>query len=152
MIRRLAPLVAIMATAMFFGIALFISIAEQPARLALADAAMLQQWKLSFGVAFAVQSSTTIVAGLASLLAFWRLRDWPWLAAGLAILINWPWTLVMIQPVNAALLAAEIGTAATRALIEHWGMLHAVRTMLSGAALLLLAWASFRAAPAFEQR
>ncbi len=144
---RAASFIAIAATAAFFGIAAFINLAEQPARLALPDAPLLAQWKVSFGMAFIMQSALTVIAGAAGLLAFWRLRDWRWLAAGLLMLANWPWTLVVIQPVNAALLAVETGTPATRALIEHWGLLHGVRTALSGVALMLLAWVWLRLTP-----
>ncbi|WP_075216028.1 DUF1772 domain-containing protein [Mongoliimonas terrestris] len=144
MTRALIPLVAVVATAIFFGIAAYINIAEQPARLALADGPLLEEWKISFQVAFAVQSTLTVVAGLASLLAFWRLRDWRWLAAGLLMLANWPWTLVMIQPVNTALLATAAATPETRTVIEHWGLLHGVRTLLAATALCLMVWASAR--------
>lgn len=44
-----------------------------------------------------------------------------------------PVTLIGIMPTNKALLAPgrDLGTAETRALLEHWVRLHAVKTLLS---------------------
>jgi hypothetical protein len=61
------------------------------------------------------------------------------------MLCNWPWTLIVIAPTNAALLAisAEAAGPASRLLIEHWGLVHGGRTAISLAAvgLYLLALA-----------
>lgn len=144
MIGRIAAPVALALAAAFFGIALYINLGEQPARLALPDGPMLAQWVVSFRVGFMLQGATAIAAGLAALAAGWRGRDWRWLAGGLLMLANWPWTLLMIAPLNSALLAIapEAAGAASRALIEQWGMLHAGRTALAGLAVLLMLWAS----------
>jgi hypothetical protein len=133
MIARLLPALALALAATFFGIAFYINLAEQPARLALSDAPLLEQWKVSFGVGFAVQGSLTVAAGLAGIGAWWRLRDWRWGAGGLLMLANWPWTLLVIAPTNAALLAipAEAADPESRALIEHWGLIHSGRTAMS---------------------
>jgi hypothetical protein len=146
MIARLLSAAALALTAAFFGIALYIGIGEQPARLALPDALLLAQWKLSFSVGIVLQGSIAVVSGLLGLAA-WRLqRDWRWLAGGLLMLANWPWTLIMIAPINEALMATATGTAgpATRALIEQWGHLHTMRTLLGLVATVLFAWAASR--------
>lgn len=146
MIARLLPALALALAATFFGAALYINLAEQPARLALADPPLLQQWKISFGVAFVLQASLAIAAGLAGLGAWWARRDWRWAAGGLLMLANWPWTLILIAPINTALLAVAPDSAgpASRALIEQWGVLHGVRTAMSFAAVALFAWAVAR--------
>jgi hypothetical protein len=48
------------------------------------------------------------------------------------MLAPWPWTLLVIKPTNDALLAIEQKQAGrhSRALIESWGRLHIVRTVL----------------------
>ena len=55
----------------------------------------------------------------------------------------WPWTLIVVKPVNDALLATALEQAGppSRALIERWGALHAVRTALGGLASLAFLWA-----------
>jgi len=139
MIGRIVAPLALALAAAFFGIALYINMAEQPARLALADGPMLTAWAISFKVGFVLQGSVTIAAGLAGLAAFWFTRDWRWLAGGLCMLANWPWTLIVIAPINAALLAAapEAAGAATRALVEQWGVVHGARTAFAAAAVVL---------------
>lgn len=146
MIARLLPALALALAALFFGIALYINIAEQPARLALADLPLLEQWKVSFGIGFILQGSLTIAAGLAGLGAWWFIRDWRYAAAGLLMLANWPWTLLVIAPVNNALLAISATSAgpASRALIEQWGVVHGGRSALSFVAVSLFVWALAR--------
>ena len=58
-----------------------------------------------------------------------RLR---WLAGALVLLAPWPYTLLVIKPVNDQLKAADPDGAGaqSRALIERWGRLHAGRTAL----------------------
>jgi hypothetical protein len=54
------------------------------------------------------------------------------------MLMNLPWTVLVINPVNAALNATEPEQARvqTRALIAKWGRLHAVRTALGFIAVI----------------
>lgn len=142
MIARLLPVLAVALSALFFGIALYINLAEQPARLALADMPLLEQWKISFGVGFMLQGTLTVAAGLAGLGAWWFIRDWRYAAGGVLMLANWPWTLFVIAPINNALLAISTASAgpASRALIEQWGAVHAGRTAISLVAVSLLVW------------
>jgi hypothetical protein len=61
-----------------------------------------------------------------------------------ALISNWPYTLVVIMPTNNLLmgLPAESGSAASRRLIEKWGRLHAVRSGLGALATACFVWAS----------
>jgi Domain of unknown function (DUF1772) len=140
MMKRLLPAVALALAAVFFGIALYINLAEQPARLALADMPLLEQWKVSFGVGFVLQGSLTIAAGLAGLGSWWISRDWRYAAGGLLMLANWPWTLLVIAPINNSLLAISASAAGptSRVLIEQWGLVHGGRTAISCGAVGLL--------------
>jgi hypothetical protein len=146
MTARLLGAVSIALAAAFFGIALYINIAEQPARLALADAAQLAEWKVSFGVGLPLQGTMTILAGIAGLATWWLRRDWRWLVGGALMLANWPWTLVVIAHINKALLATSPDAAGpqSRALIEQWGTVHAGRTAFALIATILFVWAAAR--------
>ncbi|MFN0190896.1 MAG: DUF1772 domain-containing protein [Aestuariivirga sp.] len=142
MIKQLIPPLATTLAAAFFGIALYIILAEQPARLALDDGALLAQWKVSFNVGFLMQGATAIVAGVAGLAAWWIDRNWRWLVGGLLMLANWPWTLIVIAPINNALLATapEAAGPDSRALIEQWANVHAGRALFSFLAVVLFLW------------
>ena len=145
-LNRLVPAVALALAGIFFGIAAYISLAEQPARLALAAAPMLAQWKMSFAAGIAIQGALAIITGLAGLLTWWLIRDARWLIGGLLMLANWPWTLAMLAPINAALNATAVDAAGatSMALIAQWGQLHSARTVLGLCALLVFIWAMSR--------
>jgi len=139
-----AAALALVTAAAFAGAAIYVGVAEQPARLALDDGAMLAQWKRSYPRGFAMQASLAVVSALCGFAAFWASRDWRWLVGGLVILANWPYTLLVILPVNKRLEAtpADRANAETRGLVERWGPLHAVRSALGIGAAVIYLWAA----------
>lgn len=136
---------ALIVAALFAGAAVYINVAEQPARLRLDDRALLTEWKpasLQARVCDAgLARSHWLPCGCVGLVADGQLG----LAAGAVVLIaNWPYTLLGIMPTNRKLMATEPAGAGpeSRALIERWGGLHAVRTGLGLAATSIFLWAA----------
>jgi hypothetical protein len=66
-----------------------------------------------------------------------------WLIGALAIASVVPFTLVVVLPTNTRLLVPgrDLGSAETRQLLEAWGRLHAVRSLLSVVATLVFLYA-----------
>jgi hypothetical protein len=135
---------ALITAAMFAGAAIYVSAVEHPARLQLDDAAALTQWKPSYARGAVMQAGLAIVAGAFGLWAFFLDHDWRWLLGAALILANWPFTLLVIMPTNGKLkeTAPAQADAGTRALLERWGQLHAVRTALGCASVLAYLWAN----------
>jgi hypothetical protein len=138
-----AGLLALVLAAAFTGAAIFVNIAEQPARLALDDRAALLEWQLSYKRAAPMQAGLAAIAALLGFWAAWQTRDWRWLAGALLILANWPYTLLAIKPTNDRLHAIkpEEANAQVRQQIVSWGRLHGRRSAFGVAATLMFLWA-----------
>ncbi|NIJ22018.1 hypothetical protein FHS95_003729 [Sphingomonas naasensis] len=135
-------LAALMCAALFAGAAFYVSFAEHPARMKLDDRAALAQWKPSYDRAALLQASLALLGGVLGAAAWFRWQsNWFWLAGGIVLLLNIPYTLLVIWRTNGALKATPPDAAgpASRALLIRWGQLHWVRTLLGLAATALIA-------------
>jgi hypothetical protein len=134
---------ALITAAVFAGAAIYVNVAEQPARLTLDDRALLAEWKPSYARGKAMQASLALVGTALGLSAWYLTGKWQWALGAALMLAPWPWTLLVIMPVNHVLEATPVeqANAATRALVEKWGTLHAGRTALGVAASLVYLWA-----------
>lgn len=134
---------ALVFATLFAGAALYISIVEHPARLMLEDGPLLAQWQPSYKRALPIQSGLAIAGGVAGLIVGYLTADWRWFAGSILLLANWPFTILVIMPINKPLMAMQEREAGTgsRAMLVRWGKLHNVRSALGAATTLLFAWA-----------
>lgn len=139
-------LLALVIAAAFAGAAIYINVAEHPARLGLPVGALLTQWKPSYARGFAMQATLAVLGGVLGALAWWETSDGLWLTGALVLVANWPYTLLGIMPTNRRLIATapESADAATRSLLERWGRLHALRSVLGATATALFLVAALR--------
>jgi anthrone oxygenase-like protein len=135
---------ALIVAAMFTGAALYVLVCEQPARLTLDDRALLAEFKPSYKHGAALQAPLALIGCGLGLLTWWNVDDWRWLAGAIAICGPWPWTLLVIRPVNRQLLDTALTDAGprTRALLVRWGHLHLGRLILGAVATAFFLWAS----------
>lgn len=139
-IALLSATLALVAAALFTGAAFYVSAVEQPARLGLADAALLAEWKPSYKRGTLMQAPLALIGAVLGVLAFLGSYDWRWLLGAALMLANWPYTFLVIMPTNKRLLAMTGGEPELRALIQRWGTLHAGRTALGAAATIVFLW------------
>src|SRR5450755_2976973 len=135
----LLKFVATFAAAMFAGAALYINVAEHPARMELDTRFAAAQWAPSYRRATWMQAPLALVSLVAGLGSWLLGGGFGWAITALLIGAVVPFTFIGIMPTNRALLAPgrDLGAAETRTLLKHWAKLHAVRTVLSVAAAVL---------------
>ena len=134
---------ALIAAAAFTDAAIYVTVAEQPARLGLDDEALLRQWQSSYPRAAVMQASLALGSALLGLAAYWSSGDWRWLVGAALIFGNLPFTLLAILPTNKRLQALPPAAAdgGIRREIETWARLHLVRNALGLSATAAYLWA-----------
>ncbi|GGF44765.1 hypothetical protein GCM10007301_00360 [Azorhizobium oxalatiphilum] len=135
---------ALVDAALFAGAALYINVAEQPARLQLAPHPMLSHWKPAYRRGLVMQAGLAVLGFVLGAIAFGATGRWYFLSGAVLLLANVPFTLVGIMPTNRRLMAMPDGQAGAESahLIAIWGQLHMVRTGLGLLATLVFLWGS----------
>ncbi len=136
-------LLGLIVAALFTGAALYINVVEHPARMGLAPEAQLREWKPAYRRGFALQAPLAALGLVFGCAAFFATGQWQFLAAGVLIGANWPYTMIALMPTNLRLLGtpdAQAGAESVR-LIDNWAQLHMVRTGLGALSVLVFCWA-----------
>ncbi|MGO8800126.1 MAG: DUF1772 domain-containing protein [Roseiarcus sp.] len=137
----LGPLALAFAAA-FSGAALYINLVEQPARLALDDAALLSEWRPSDRRGFALLESLALIAAVLGLAAYFQSQDLRWLIGAVISVLSWPYTYFAMVPMNNRILAISAGEpGAARELVRTWGLLEYGQTAIGLIACGVFLWA-----------
>ena len=135
-----AELVALLATGLFAGAAVYVTLVEHPARLECGIALALAEFRPSYRRGAVMQASLAALGGVAALVAWLKAGHLSVLIAGLLLGGMIPFTLIVILPTNKRLLAPDLdsGRAEAMAQLARWGRLHAVRSLAGAVAFLIL--------------
>ena len=144
---RACEFLATLSCALFAGAAIYINLVEHPARMGCGTKIAATVWAPSYGRATVMQASLAIVSLLSGVAAWLLGGGAMWLVGAVLIGLVVPFTFVAIMPTNKQLLlpGRDLASSETRALLEKWGRLHAVRSLLSFAAVLIFIWSMLRA-------
>jgi anthrone oxygenase-like protein len=125
--------IAVLATTLFAGAAIYISVAEHPARMECGTAVAATVFGPSYRRAAVMQAVLALVATAGAIGAWFMGAAVTWLIGALLIFAVVPFTLFVIMPTNKKLLdpAMERSSDTAHGLLQHWGRLHAVRSVLA---------------------
>ena len=132
-------LLATLCAAIFTGAAIYINVVEHPARMSLGPAAALAEWRPAYQRGALMQAPLAIIGLLTATAAWLTGGSIGWLVGGLLLGVVVPFTLVVTAPTNRQLMDPSTASDPTRApaLLDRWNRLHAVRSTLSFAALVV---------------
>ena len=132
-------IIAALASGIFAGAALYVNVVEQPSRLSCGVELAVTQWRPSYNRGAAMQAPLAAIGSVAAIASWWFDRRYGWLVGGLLLLFIIPFTLIVIRPINKRLESRELDLGSEEAghLLQRWGRLHAVRSVLSIAAFVL---------------
>ena len=138
----LFELIATLCAGLFAGAAIYITLVEHPARMECGTELAATEFGPSYRRATLMQASLAAVGLAAALVAWIQGRGLLVLVGGLMLGAVIPFTLLVILPTNKRLLDSGLDRRSAEAaeLLERWGRLHAVRSVLSGLAFGLLVW------------
>ena len=138
-VPQIAEFIAVLACALFTGAAVYITFVEHPARMQCGVELAATEFAPSYRRATVMQATCAAVGLLCSVAAWLAGASFWWLVAGVLLGSVIPFTLIVILPTNKRLLEPTLDKRSAEAeqLLSRWGRLHAVRSVLSGLALLL---------------
>jgi len=139
----LAPVIEILATVcagLFAGAAIYVSVVEHPARLECGTRIALAEFAPSYRKGVKMQAGLALFGCAAAVTSWWYVGDHWLLAGGVLLGSVVPLTLLLILPTNRRLLDAGLDPTSPEAanLLQRWGSLHAVRSVLGATAFLML--------------
>ncbi len=138
-IQEFAKFLTTLCCGLFAWAAIYINLVEHPARIECGTELAAAEFGPSYRRAAVMQGGLAATGFVCSILA-WLSGAGIWrLVGGILLGSVIPFTFVIILPINKQLLdpTMDKGSARAQELLSHWGKLHAVRSTLSGIALVI---------------
>jgi hypothetical protein len=131
--RYIFEFLATLSTTLFCGAAIYINLVEHPARMSLDTKTAATVWAPSYKRATVMQASLAILGFVCGVVVWLLGNGILWLVGALFIGFVVPFTFLAVMPTNQRLLESgrDLASSETRALLEKWAKLHAVRSLLS---------------------
>jgi Domain of unknown function (DUF1772) len=128
--------------AAFTGASFYVNWVEQPARLKLDDAALLNEWGPSDSRGVSLLIALALVATIAGFIAYFGSEDVRWAFGAIVIILSWPYAFFVMSPLDNQIRSLRgSDVAAARALIRQWGIVESGMTAIGAAAVLIFLWA-----------
>lgn len=124
------------------GQALYVNLVEQPARLALEDQALLNEWGPSDQRGVALAGGLSVIAAALGLSAWFATGDVRFAIGALIAICLWPYAFFVMAPLNNQILTLtprDIGAA--RTLVRQWGLLEWGQTAIAFVSAVVFLWA-----------
>ena len=134
---EITKLISTFSCGVFFGAALYISLVQHPAALETGNEFAVRFFRPMYRRAAVLQATLAIVACLNGIVSWVGGAGDLWLSSAILIGTIVPFTLIVIKPVNDALLHNGDAALEPGSLLKRWGSLHWARTIASALAFLL---------------
>jgi len=139
---RFWEFIAVLTSMLFSGAAIYINLVEHPARMECGTELAATVFGPSYRRVAVMQAALALAATVAGTCAWLLSQEVVWLIGGLLIFAVVPFTLVVIMPTNKKLLDPSLNrnSEAAHRLLQRWGRLHVVRSILGfGASVIFVA-------------
>ncbi len=131
----------------FFGVALYITLVQQPAAEATGIEFAEKFFPPMYYRAAPIQIVLAMLGGMAGLGQWLLGGSLLWLIGAICLLLVIPFTLLVIKPINDTLISLQKSPdphiEETTRLLKRWAQLHGLRSLASGVAFMLFLLAPF---------
>lgn len=138
--QTLFQFLSILMCGIFTGAAIYINLVEHPARMSCPIEWAVIQWRKSYKRATIMQAPLAIAGFIFTVCAWFTGSSMLELMGGFLLFLVVPYTLIAILPTNKRLEDEKLDKNSKEAhlLLNKWAKLHAVRSLLSAIAFIIL--------------
>jgi hypothetical protein len=128
--------------AAFTGASFYVNWVEQPARLKLEEAALLNEWGPSDSRGVSLLAALALLAAIAGFIAYFGSQDVRWAFGAILMILSWPYAFFIMSPLDNQIRSLRgSDVAAARALVRQLGLVESGLTAIGAVAVLIFIWA-----------